>query len=62
MAAPDIPELAIATGIHTVHAQAQGWTGKVAFTDVFRRAHGFWQAVSAQEPLRKPMEISGATH
>lgn len=45
---------AIATGINTVHSTTQGWTVEVAFTDVFVRAGDGWQAVSAQETLRKP--------
>ncbi|HEX6613240.1 MAG TPA: nuclear transport factor 2 family protein [Rhodanobacteraceae bacterium] len=47
-------DAAIATGINTVHSTTQGWTVEVAFTDVFVRAGGGWQAVSAQETLRKP--------
>lgn len=47
-------DTAIATGINSVHSSAQGWTADVAFTDVFVRERNGWQAVSAQETLRKP--------
>lgn len=47
-------DTAVATGTNTVHSRAQGWSVDVAFTDVFVRRHGHWQAVSAQETLRSP--------
>ncbi|HET9836337.1 MAG TPA: nuclear transport factor 2 family protein [Rhodanobacteraceae bacterium] len=47
-------DTAIATGINTVHSRTQGWTVDIAFTDVFVRGDHGWQAVSAQETLRKP--------
>ena len=55
-------DTAIANGINTVHSKAQGWTVEVAFTDVFVRRNGRWQAVSAQETLRKPPEAHAASH
>ena len=55
-------DTAIANGINTVHSKTQGWTVDVAFTDVFARRNGRWQAVSAQETLRKPPEARAATH
>jgi ketosteroid isomerase-like protein len=47
-------DTAVATGINTVHSRTQGWTVEIAFTDVFVRGTHGWQAVSAQETLRKP--------
>lgn len=47
-------DTAIASGINTVHSLAKGWTVEIAFTDVFVRGNRGWQAVSAQETLRKP--------
>lgn len=47
-------DTAIATGINTVHSTTKDWTVEVAFTDVFVRGNHGWQAVSAQETLRKP--------
>lgn len=47
---------AVANGINVVHSTAKGWTVRVAFTDVFVRRHGTWQAVSAQETLRRPTQ------
>ena len=45
-------DTAVATGINSVRSRAQGWRVDVAFTDVFVRRDGRWQAVSAQETLR----------
>lgn len=45
---------AIANGINVVHSKTKGWTVQIAFTDVFVRRHGQWQAVSAQETLQRP--------
>jgi ketosteroid isomerase-like protein len=45
-------DTAIATGLNVVHSTTQGWTAEVAFTDVFVRNRGQWQALSAQETLR----------
>lgn len=45
---------AVANGINVVHSKAKGWTVQIAFTDVFVRRHGQWQAVSAQETLQRP--------
>lgn len=44
-------DMAIATGTNVVHSKAQGWTARIAFTDVFTRRQGRWRAVSAQETL-----------
>jgi len=43
--------MAVATGVNVVHSSTQGWTARVAFTDVFLRQRGYWRAISAQETL-----------
>lgn len=55
-------DMAIATGINRVHSDAQGWTVRVAFTDVFVREHGHWHAVSAQETLVHPATTPSTHH
>ncbi len=54
--------VAVANGTNIVHSTAKGWTVRVAFTDVFVRRHGRWQAVSAQETLRQPTAAAAPTH
>lgn len=51
-------DTAVAIGVNEVHPNDKGWTIDVLFTDAFAHLNGHWRAVSAQETLRKPQNVS----